>query len=95
MLCRNLNDLGVEKEIIIIVFCIGFKIVDDVIIYNDCEYWILFLEEKILEVMCNFFFFLVFERIVWIIVLGIVLIFLVIRFYIVDLGNNVYKIVDD
>lgn len=43
---RNLNDLGVEKEIIVTVPRIGFKIAEDAIINNDREYRTPFLEEK-------------------------------------------------
>lgn len=43
---RNLSDLGVEKEIIVTVPRIGFKIAEDAIINNDREYRTPFLEEK-------------------------------------------------
>lgn len=43
---RNLCDLGVEKEIIVTVPRIGFKIAEDAIINNDREYRTPFLEEK-------------------------------------------------
>lgn len=43
---RNLSDLGVEKEIIVTVPRIGFKVAEDVIVNNDREYRTPFLEEK-------------------------------------------------
>ncbi|CAM4005655.1 TPA: winged helix-turn-helix domain-containing protein [Enterobacter cloacae] len=92
---RNLNDLGVEKEIITTVPRIGFKIADDVIIHNDREYRTPFLEEKTSEATRNPPPPSVFERIARIIALGIVSILLVIRPHTVDSGNNVHKIVDD
>ncbi|MFW0766371.1 winged helix-turn-helix domain-containing protein [Trabulsiella odontotermitis] len=47
---RNLCDLGVEKEIIVTVPRIGFKISEDAIINNDREYKTPCLDEKIPEV---------------------------------------------
>lgn len=43
---RNLSDLGVQKEIIVTVPRIGFKIAEDAIVNNDREYRTPFLEEK-------------------------------------------------
>lgn len=43
---RNLSDLGVEKEIIVTVPRIGFKIAEDAIINNDREYRTPFLVEN-------------------------------------------------
>lgn len=43
---RNMSDLGIEKEIIVTVPRIGFKIADDAIIHNDREYQMPCLEEK-------------------------------------------------
>lgn len=47
---RNLSDLGVQKEIIVTVPRIGFKIAEDAIINNDREYRTPFLEEKTPEI---------------------------------------------
>lgn len=47
---RNLCDLGVEKEIIVTVPRIGFKISEEAIINNDREYKTPFLDEKLPDV---------------------------------------------
>ncbi|MTH47119.1 winged helix-turn-helix domain-containing protein [Intestinirhabdus alba] len=46
---RNLSELGVEKEIIVTVPRIGFKIADDANINNDREYRTPFIEESVPE----------------------------------------------